>query len=203
MYSSLQNNVTLGPRTLPVPSSHTGPHRFGHDAPETGAVGATSCFRMDAVRTTGTVQVRDPRSYAVRHVVVAPGSRHVFRNPRGGGRAASFTVRKERRGGVDAWSIRLGGPTMGAWATGSVYYTNVPLQFSTATTAAAQDYRKSAGILSRTIRRESPNSYENPSQSSSGGSPSSFTTSPSSSTVTTPRLFTAYGSRPISSMNPL
>ena len=52
-------------------------------------------------------------------------------------------------------------------------------------------------------RRLPGHSYDDPSQSSSGGRPSSFRTVPSSSTVTTPRLFTAYGSRPISSMNPL
>jgi len=85
---------------------------------------------------------------------------------------------RSRRRRSDAWSIRPdGGPRNGAFGGGRCRYTNVPPQFSVDKTALAQ--------------------------CSSGGSPSSSTTSPFSSTVTTPRLFTAYGSRPISSMNPL
>jgi len=73
---------------------------------------------------------------------------------------------RSRRSGSDAWSIRLGGgPRGGARVTAWCPYTNVSSQFSNAGTAG---YRSSAG-----------------------GSPSSFSTPPSSSTVTTPRLFTA------------
>jgi hypothetical protein len=82
-------------------------------------------------------------------------------------RAASSMVRKEAAGAgaMHGRSDSAAGPVVGARTTAWYWYTNVLLQFSNAGTTG---YRPSAG-----------------------GSPSSFSTSPSSSTVTTPRLFTA------------
>ena len=97
----------LGPQTLPVPSSHVGPHSFVTSRRSSGyRRGSRHDADRDGKRTLGPVLTQS-----------APGSRpggscHV-RGERGEGRAASFTVRKERRGGVDAWSIRLGGPATG------------------------------------------------------------------------------------------